>query len=162
MVTYEYFYIKYLICHSKTYAKYFQFPQESPRGKKYLFFFFLFFFIIYLPKFRNSKKRIAKKLQRDPMFELLILSEHREKHLGKESIVCCWLLKYCQGTCVLLGSLPCPQEGAGRRLLIYTNFILLAVLDPKHVFSREINSAGPLRVFLYPFPALQPRVSVFP
>lgn len=41
MVTYEYFYIKYLLCHYKKYAKHFKFPWESPQGKKTSFLFLL-------------------------------------------------------------------------------------------------------------------------
>lgn len=78
VVTYEYFYIKYLLCHSKEYTKHFQFPWENPWGK-----FFSLFFLIVLVKFRDLKKGIPKKLQRDPMVELLnVLSTDKEKHLG--------------------------------------------------------------------------------
>lgn len=82
MVTYKYFYIKYLLCHFKKYAKHFKFPWESPQGKKTSYVFSFFFVVICLVKFRNLKKGIAKMLQRDPMFELLVLSEHKEKAPG--------------------------------------------------------------------------------
>lgn len=56
------------------------------RGKalreKTSYVFSFFFVVIYLVKFRNLKKGIAKMLQRDPMFELLVLSEHKEKAPG--------------------------------------------------------------------------------
>lgn len=56
------------------------------RGKalreKTSYVFPFFFVVIYLVKFRNLKKGIAKMLQRDPMFELLVLSEHKEKAPG--------------------------------------------------------------------------------
>lgn len=74
MVAYEYFYIKYFVIlknmlnisnfHGKTLRK-----KTSPP----------LFLVISLVKFRNSKKNIAWKLQRDPMFELLdVISAHKE------------------------------------------------------------------------------------
>lgn len=54
----------------------------KPSGKKNIFPFFVV--VICLVKLRQLKKGIAKKLQTDPMFELLaVLSEHKEKRLGK-------------------------------------------------------------------------------
>ena len=116
------------------------FHREALRGKK---------------KKKNSplyvqwKKSIAKKLQRHPMFELLdILSALREKPLGKQSTVCCWFLKHCQGRLILLGSLMSQEGVNGGWLLICINFSLLAVLLPKHVFISEILCMSPYSVSL--------------
>lgn len=56
------------------------FREKALREKNILHLFL--FLVIYLVKFRNLKKGIAKMLQRDPMFELLVLPEHKEKASG--------------------------------------------------------------------------------
>lgn len=57
------------------------FHGKALRGKKIFPFVVV---VIYLVKLRQLKEGIAKKLQTDPMFELLAaLSERKEKRLGK-------------------------------------------------------------------------------
>lgn len=58
------------------------FREKALREKNILHLFLFLFLVIYLVKFRNLKKGIAKMLQRDPMFELLVLPEHKEKASG--------------------------------------------------------------------------------
>lgn len=54
----------------------------KPSGEKNVFPFVVV--VVYLVKLRQLKEGVAKKLQTDPMFELLaVLSERKEKRLGK-------------------------------------------------------------------------------
>lgn len=90
--------------------------MEKPSGKKC---FSLLFFVTALVKFRNLKKAIVKKLQREPKLELLdVLSAHKGKHLGIQFTVCCWFLKHCQGRLRLLGSLLKSPAGSWWKMVI--------------------------------------------
>lgn len=141
---------KYLLCWSKNMLSVFNFHGKAS-GKKQLCLFFFFFLVISLVKFRNLKKGIAKKLQRDPIFELLlVLSAHEKKHVGKQAVVCCGSRSAARGDLHSWGLL-CPQEGVdGRRLLICTSLSLLAVRVPKHVFERETLQV-PFQCLAVPF-----------
>lgn len=118
----------------------------KPSGEKNFLFVVV---VISLVKFRNLKTVLPRSCKEPLSLSSFLFSLHSKRSIW-ENVHCLLLVpKALPGETYTPGSLLMSQEDVdGRWLLICTTFSLLAVLVPKHVFSREINSASSLVVFI--------------